>query len=110
MKGEGLPNLETIIKIAEKLDVSPHWLMFGEDFKSHDHQTKNITISKVVLRYIFEKYVTFLRLKKDKKTEGIASFFSHMTEVISLINDCDENAKKFVDIALISTKLFQAGA
>ena len=105
LKGDGLPALDSIINIAKKLHVSPHWLMFGEDFKSHDHQTKSITISKDVLRYIFEKYVAFLRLKKDKKIEDIASFFTHMTEVISLINDCDDNAKKFIDIALLSTKL-----
>lgn len=102
LRGEATPKPTTLIKIAEKLAVKPGWLLFGEDHMASAWPTETITINKGVLHYIFTQANGLFI--KNKPNQDIADFLLHLTTNICQINVEDQDLKKIIDLAMLSTK------
>lgn len=104
--GEALPELEVIPRIAEWLDVSASWLMFGEkDVIKPDR--KSLTIIEIeteVLRYILNKCSALLFIKND--SEHLINYITDMIYDASHLNTTTETVFKIIDMMINSaTKL-----
>lgn len=105
LRGEAVPEPGKLVEIAEKLQVSPGWLLFGD---SHDHSpvlADNIVISKNLLHYIFNHAADLYNASPHR--EDVSDFLLELIHDISQINARDEEqSKKIIDLALSSIKHF----
>ena len=106
LRGQALPEPTKLVEIAEKLLVSPGWLLFGEPEENNHSTQKNITISKHLLHYMFT-HATELYHTEHSKDE-IADFLLDLTRDISQINANEEQSKKIIDLALSSVRHFRS--
>lgn len=104
MRGEAIPDPTKLQDIASKLCVSPGWLLFGEPHEEHPLNSKNITISKTLLHYIFAHAGELFHAKHAQ--DEISDFLLDLTRDISQINASEEQSKKIIDLALASAKHF----
>lgn len=102
LRGQALPEPAKLAEVAAKLNVSPGWLLFGD--QPYDSQNKKTTISTNLLHYIFihakELY------NPERPSDEIADFLLDLTNDISQINANEEQSKKIIDLALSSAKHF----
>jgi len=104
LRGEAIPEPVKLAEIAEKLNVSPGWLLFGN---SHDHapvKDDSVIISKILLHYIFTK--TRELYNGTRIDEEVADFLLDLINDISQINASEDQSKKIIDLALASIKHF----
>lgn len=104
LRGQAIPEPLKLIDIAAKLNVSPGWLLFGDNHKDPLPSQNKISISKDLLHYIFTK-TSSLYLSSLQKQE-IPDFLMELINDISLINANEEQSKKIIDLALTSIKHF----
>jgi transcriptional regulator with XRE-family HTH domain len=77
LKNTALPSIETIIRISEALNVSPGWLLFGED----SYQHKNlVSLSPALLRLVIEEGLAVQN--HFKSNHDFADFLMHIVETI----------------------------
>src|SRR5262245_41830072 len=64
--GEALPDIEITVKIAKWLNISPGWLLFGDESKVLDNINKDnlIYIESDVLEYMLLKTVPLFLITK----------------------------------------------
>lgn len=102
LHGQVIPEPTKLSELAQKLEVSPGWLLFGEVHSQFPMEENKVTISKPLLHYIFahanELYNT--------RNTGVPDFLLDLTEDISQINANEEQSKKIVDLALSSVRHF----
>lgn len=104
LRGEAIPEPIKLIEIAAKLQVSPGWLLFGDSQADLNSVSKQLTINKHLLHYIFTKAAG---LYKDSIEEiDIPAFLMELINDISLIDANEEQSKKIIDLALSSIKHF----
>jgi transcriptional regulator with XRE-family HTH domain len=104
LRGEAIPEAYKLVEIAQKLKVSPGWLLFGDTFDDTQNENGKITINKNVLYYIITKAV-YLYNAKHREHE-IADFLLDLVNDVSLINANEEQSKKIIDLAIASVKHF----
>jgi transcriptional regulator with XRE-family HTH domain len=97
LRGQAIPEPYKLIEIAEKLNVSPGWLLFGDHKQSEDQE--NILISKQVLHYIFSKAQV---LYNTPKVHTVADFLVQLSCDISQISTTAVQSKKIIDLAFTS--------
>ena len=106
LRAEAIPEPIKLMELAQKLNVSAGWLLFGDSSPSAQLSTKNIVISKQMLHYIFlhggELYLM------NSAHEDISDFLVDLTRDISQIDADELQLKKIVDLALSSTRLFRS--
>ena len=102
MRGEALPGYEKIIRIAEKLDVSPAWLLFGET-SEYEHP---ISLDDDILHYILTHTHT-LYPNKTSTTHEYADFVIGLVKEIRHIDTSKENLLKIIDLAVGSISSFK---
>lgn len=105
VRGEAMPEPLKLIELAQKLKVSPGWLLFGENEEDHPNQKETISISRNLLHYILAQIQT-LDLLSSRSNE-ITNFAVDLIYDLSLINTDEEQSKKIVDLALASIKHFR---
>lgn len=98
LRGEAIPELNKLVEIASKLDVSPGWLLFGDSHSNHQSEQHKITISKNLLHYIFTHANTLYQSGQSK--ENLPFFLLELTKDVSQIDVTDEQSRKIVDLAL----------
>ncbi len=104
LRGESIPELQKLIDIAKHLNVSPGWLLFGEDNNNHD-VTDQIILNKDLLYYIF---IQIHKLYANTPAcQEMPIFFTDLLMDVSQIQADDEQLKKIVDLALSSVKYFE---
>ncbi|WP_133131328.1 helix-turn-helix domain-containing protein [Legionella yabuuchiae] len=105
LRGEAIPEPSKLIDIANRLNVSPGWLLFG-DRQPDCTSSAQVTIPKNLLHYIFMQASELYRTS-DSPHE-IANFLMDLILDISQINANEEQSKKIIDLALTSAKHFSA--
>lgn len=105
LRGQAIPNPNKLAEIAEQLEVSPGWLLFGDCHSKSGMETQKITINKNLLHYIFS-HVAALSHSATTRTEKLSDFFLELTQDVSRINVDPDQSKKIVDLALFSIKQF----
>ena len=104
--GDVLPELHTVIKIAEWLQTSPSWLLFGDDHfsKLTSKPTDNIIeIDQNLLRYILNKCSVFLSLSSGK--EEALDFIIETIYDASHLNADTKTIHKIIDMMVSSAAL-----
>jgi hypothetical protein len=107
LRGEALPEPLKVTEIAEKLHVSPGWLLFGDALDQGVAQEK-ISMSKNVLRYLFEKISCLY--KSTLMEPERSNFLMELINDVSLINAQEEQSKKIIDLALSSVNHFSSSS
>lgn len=103
LRGEAIPEPCKLIDIATKLNVSPGWLLFGEELNALSHQSK-LTISRNLLHYVFSKASCLYNCSLLE--HEVAEFLIDLMNDVSLINANEEQSKKIIDLALASVNHF----
>lgn len=100
IRGQAIPESRKLIEIAEKLEVSPGWLLFGDCHSQHS-ATNKITINKDLLHYIYV-HVSALYHPQSAHSDYCSQFFISLTQDISHLSDDLEQSKKIIDFAVSS--------
>ena len=104
LRGHALPEPTKLVEIAAQLHVSPGWLLFGDGNTDATHSKDKLTISKTLIRYIFEcAYTLYTR---EKTQDELTEFLMELAEDVSQINATDAQSKKIIDLALSSASHF----
>lgn len=103
LRGEAIPEPTKLVEIAERLNVLPGWLLFGNG-TAESVSKEAIVISKSLLHYIFNCAAN-LYSDSHKKNE-ISEFLLELVIDVSKINASEEQSKKIIDLALSSIKHF----
>jgi transcriptional regulator with XRE-family HTH domain len=107
LQGKVVPEPSKLSMLAEKLNVSPGWLLFGDSHSNAQQVENKITISKDLLHYIF---MHANKLYSNAQTNEVPDFLLGLTNNVSKINVDDEQSKKIVDLALYSANHFHSNA
>ena len=94
LQGLVIPDPVKLIKLAEYINVSPGWLLFGDDSCKRD--SSKITISIELLHYIFT-HATKLYCSAQSR-QDIPSFLLKLATNISKLDTNDEQSKKIIDL------------
>lgn len=99
IRGDALPEYERVVNIAAKLNVSPGWLLFGEQHKtraSHDA----INIDETLVRYILtQSHALFHDIEKTNGKDYV-DFVLNLLNEIKDIDTSRENLEKIINLAL----------
>lgn len=104
LRGEALPEPSKLAEIAQKLNVSPGWLLFGDSHNDSPQSPDKITISKILLHYIFTQSTALYNA--PGLGDELPNFLLGLVNDLSQINASEEQSKKIVDLALSSIKHF----
>ncbi len=105
IRGIALPDYEKIKNIAHHLQVSPGWLLFGEDETSPTtDQTKQV--DEDVLHYILKKS-HHLYHKEMNNTDDYADFVLGLIRDIREIDTSKENLQKIINLAIRSISSYK---
>jgi transcriptional regulator with XRE-family HTH domain len=104
LKGQAIPEPAKLVDIAEKLQVSPGWLLFGDDLTLQQPGKNKICISKDILHYIFSQ-AAYLYNDYGKEN-NVPDFLMDLINDICLINGSEEQTKKIIDLSMSSVKHF----
>lgn len=104
--GQALPDAETVLKIAHYLDVSPGWLLFGENTTVSLEKTQSelIGIDYELLRYILTKIIP---LVDANNTDEVINFTMDIVYDASHLNAELKTILKIIDMSISSAKRFQ---
>ena len=102
IRGEALPNHEKIIKIAAHLEISPAWLVFGEEAKDR----LNSGIDDELLHYILKRIHELYR-HEASAMDDFADFVLGLIKDIREIETSRENLEKIIDLAVASISSFR---
>jgi hypothetical protein len=102
IRGEALPGYEKIMSIANALNISPSWLLFGE---TTEHvNPKNIDDD--ILHYILSNSLELYQ-NKASSTDEFADFVIGLVKDIRDIDTSKENLLKIIDLAVGSISTFK---
>lgn len=104
LRGQAIPEPAKLVEIAAKLHVSPGWLLFGDMSRDRNESTDTLTISKTLIRYIFERAYTLYN--SGRTQHEIADFLMELARDVSQINATDAQSQKIIDLALSSASHF----
>lgn len=101
IRGETMPGLSTINIIANKLNISPRWLVFGDHSNVPNRVANNVTISVASLRHLIK---TIIYLKNQINGDVYSTLIIELVNTLSWINGTDEHNNKIIDLVLAAKK------
>lgn len=104
LRGEAIPEPLKLMEIAEKLNVSPGWLLFGDSHNDVPVDENHLLVNKRLLHYVFTQARDLYNVSRDKNE--VPDFLLDLLNDISQINASEEQSRKIIDLALASIKHF----
>ena len=92
LRGETIPEPQKLSEIAQMLNVSPGWLLFGDSHSQQDHENNKITISKNILHHLFS-HISLL-CSPNNASEVLPNFWLELTEDLQEFENNEEKSKK----------------
>ena len=105
LRAEAIPEPIKLRELAQKLNVSAGWLLFGDGSSNVQYSNKTIVMPKHLLHYIFLHIGELYR--NHHADEDISDFLVDVARDISQIEADEVQLKKIVDLALSSARLFR---
>ncbi len=105
LRGEAIPEPIKLVELAGKLNVSPGWLLFGDNHDGNSEINSNITIRKNLLHYIFTQASELYNTVHS--ADECSDFLLDLARDVSQINADEEQSKKIIDLALASARHFK---
>ena len=103
IRGAALPDYEKVKQLAHHLDVSPGWLLFGEE--TNTKATKP-TLNETLLHYII-KHSHHLYPPALENNDDYANFVLGLVNEVREINTSEDNLLKIIDLALSSISSYE---
>lgn len=104
LRGEAIPEPVKLVEIAEQLQVSPGWLLFGDSHNDQPFSNEKITINRKLLHYIFRRASNLYN--SPRLTEEAPDFLLGLINDISQINASEEQSQQIIDLAISSIRHF----
>lgn len=104
LRGEALPEPTKLVEIAQKLQVSPGWLLFGETQNLLQPGEQTIVIRKNLLNHLLTQAAHLYN--NQQMQNNFPDFLMDLINDISQINASEEQSKKIIDLAMTSIKHF----
>lgn len=105
LRGEAIPEATKLVELAQKLKVSPGWLLFGDSHNDKPFESNKVIISKNLLYYIFTQAKDLYTTACDNNE--IPDFLMDLIKDLSQINADEEQSRKIIDLALSSVRHFR---
>ena len=105
IRGDALPDYEKIIKIAACLNVSPGWLLFGDEGKTDATNDANL-VDADFLHYILSKSHHLYR-EETGDTDDYADFVLQLIRDVKEISTTEENLQKIIVLAINSISSYK---
>lgn len=105
IRGDALPDYNKIMNIANKLNVSPGWLLFGEEVQLKATHQPNL-IDDDLLHYILTKSYHLYR-EETGNTDDYADFVLELIHDVREISTSKENLQKIIGLAVSSIASFK---
>lgn len=99
VRGDALPDYEKILLLSEHLDISPGWLLFGEE--KHLGAQNPLATNDDLLHYILKKS-HYLYKEEIGSTDDYADFVLELVRDVRDIDTSKENLEKIIDLAVSS--------
>ncbi|MFZ4077278.1 MAG: helix-turn-helix domain-containing protein [Legionellaceae bacterium] len=105
LRGEAMPEPIKLHEIAQRLGVSPGWLLFGHATETTEKFPQTyIHINQHCLRTLFEKAETLY--EQQKNTTQRTDFLMNLVHNISQTNLSEAQSHQMIDLALTSATHF----
>lgn len=104
LRGEAIPEPLKLMELATQLQVSPGWLLFGDEANTPNITEESIILSKNVLHTLFVKAASLYR--SNLPEQEVPGFLMELIKDITLINANEEQSKRIIDLAFSSVKHF----
>jgi len=103
--GQALPELHVVIKIADWLNTSPSWLLFGENSTTSTSQNVGaiIEISPDLLKYILRKCHVLFELSNN--SDEVVNFIVETIYDATHLNSDTQTIHKIIDMMISSATL-----
>lgn len=105
IRGDALPDYDKVKDIAQNLNVSAGWLLFGEQNVA-ELQSQTKTVDEDLLHYILTKS-HYLYLKETGNTDDYADFVLGLIRDVREIDTSKENLQKIIDLAIGSISSYE---
>lgn len=105
IRGDALPDYDKVINIAEHLQISPGWLLFGERDQIARARQQNL-IDQQLLYYILKKSHHLYR-EETGNTDDYADFVMELVRDVREIDTSSENIRKIIDLAISSISSYE---
>lgn len=105
LRGDALPDYEKVINIAAILNVSPGWLLFGDQPNMPTTENNTLHINEELLHYILEKSFALYLLAGDNSND-FSNFVLALLKDVSAIDANHDTLKKIIDLAVSSIYSF----
>ena len=105
IRGEALPDINKVIKIASNLNQSPGWLLFG-DLNEANTTKQSILIDEDLLHYILDRSYHLYRQELGD-TNDYPDFVLELIRDVQQIDTDAKNSHKIVDIAIGSISSYE---
>lgn len=105
--GEALPDIDITVRIAQWLDVTPGWLLFGDNrpVLNFIPYTDHIHIEADVLEYILLKTAPLYNLNQEK--QDLVSFVMEIIQEVTQLAADKKAMLKLIDVSVSSALRFQ---
>lgn len=105
IRGDALPYHDKLLAIATALNVSPGWLLFGEDVPVETTHHSN-SMDDDLLHYILSKSHRLYR-EETENTDDFADFVLELIRDVREIDTSKDNLEKIIDLALSSISSYK---
>ncbi|MBI5448593.1 MAG: hypothetical protein HY939_07740 [Gammaproteobacteria bacterium] len=102
--GEALPEPEQLLKMAQWLEVSPGWLLFGEEKINNKGFDERLNIDPDLLRYILIKMQPFF--SNTSEVDAVVEFTLDLLYDASHLKTTKNMLHKMIDMAIHSAERF----
>lgn len=101
IRGDALPDYEKIMNLAKHLEVSPGWLLFGEE-----KLTRNVELEENVLHYILKHSHRLYPVSQGGNSD-YADFVLELFREVRSIDTSENTLLKIIDLAISSISLYE---
>lgn len=105
LRGEAIPEANKLLEIAQALDTTAGWLLFGEKQASFTPPENHILLSKTLLHYLLTRAAPIYQNEPDNPE--VPDFLTSLADNISQISANETQSKDIIDLALSSATRFQ---
>ncbi|MFC3908808.1 helix-turn-helix domain-containing protein [Legionella dresdenensis] len=104
LRGEAIPEPAKLAEIAKRLDISPGWLLFGDNPAPDTAPVQDIAISKTLMHYIFTRAAELYH--SPLADHEVANFLLDLVKDISQINATEDQSLQIIDLTIASIRHF----
>ena len=105
LRGEAIPEPNKLLEIAQALDTSAGWLLFGEKKTPLTPPENYLLLNKTLLHYLLTQAAPIYQTEPDNPE--VPAFLTALAEDLSQISADEAQSKRIIDLALSSATRFQ---